>query len=98
MTEYVCRRARELDCPIMVIHARDDEITHLSGVHAFFDALTVPEKRFVVLENSYHIVTMDNDHAQVAEELAAFVRRTQRTVGPSARIDSLSPEHRRVPS
>jgi len=96
LTEYVCRRVGELDCPTMVIHARDDEITQLTAVRVFFDALNVPEKRLVVLENSYHIATMDNDHGQVAEELAAFVQCAQRRAVRSKRLDSSLTERRRV--
>jgi carboxylesterase len=98
LTAYVCRRASELDCPIMVIHARDDEITQLKRVRAFFDALTVPEKSLVVLENSYHIATMDNDYARVAEELAAFVRRTRGIGVASAPIDRPTAQRWRVAS
>jgi carboxylesterase len=98
LTAYVCQRVHELDCPTMIIHARDDEITQLRHVRAFFDALTVPEKRFVVLENSYHVVTMDNDHARVAEELAAFVRSAKRIAVLSARIDPLPVQRLRVAS
>jgi len=98
LTAYVCRRASELDCPIMVIHARDDEITQLKRVRAFFDALTVAEKRLVVLENSYHIATMDNDHARVAEELAAFVCRARPIDVASAYTDRSTAQRRRVAS
>jgi carboxylesterase len=73
MTRYVLRQARELRCPVLVIHALEDEITTLAPVKTFFDALEVPDKRLVVLENSYHVITLDNDRVRVVEEVARFV-------------------------
>jgi carboxylesterase len=64
-----------LDCPLLVMHAREDEITQLRSVEGFFRSVGVPDKRLVVLEDSYHIVTIDNDRHRVASELSDFAVR-----------------------
>lgn len=61
-----------LRMPLMVLHAREDEITSLSSVARWIAGLgkTV---QLVVLEHSYHMITIDNDRQRVAHELADFV-------------------------
>lgn len=65
----------ELDCPLLVIHAREDEITRLESVQQLFDTLPQRDKELVVLENSYHMVTIDNDRHEVVVVLDRFVKR-----------------------
>ncbi len=75
MMAEVRARLGELDCPILVIHAREDEITRLTSVQALVAALPQQDKELAVLENSYHMVTIDNDRHEVAALLERFVKR-----------------------
>lgn len=75
MMAEVRARLGELDCPILIIHAREDEITSLASVQRLFDALPQPDKELAVLENSYHMITIDNDRHAVAALLKRFVHR-----------------------
>jgi carboxylesterase len=75
MMAEVRARLAELDCPILVIHAREDEITRLTSVQALFSTLPQQDKELAVLENSYHMVTIDNDRHEVAALLERFVKR-----------------------
>jgi carboxylesterase len=74
MTE-VREHLAELDVPLLVIHASEDEITSLASVERLVSALPIKDKQLAVLDNSYHMVTIDNDRQQVAGLLAAFVKR-----------------------
>jgi len=64
----------DLRCPLLVIHARDDEITRFDSVRRLFDSLPQSDKELVVLNNSYHMVTIDNDRHEVAAALDRFVK------------------------
>jgi carboxylesterase len=75
MLAEVKARLHELRCPILVIHAREDEVSSLAGAQRFFDSLPQADKELVVLENSYHMVTIDNDRSQLSVLLDGFVRR-----------------------
>lgn len=75
MLAEVRSRLHELTCPILMIHAREDEITSIGSVQALFDALPQADKELVVLENSYHMITVDNDRQEVVTLLDRFVRR-----------------------
>lgn len=75
MLTEVRARLHELTCPVLMIHARDDEITSINSVQALFDALPQADKELAVLENSYHMITIDNDRQEVVALLDRFVRR-----------------------
>jgi carboxylesterase len=75
MLAEVRSRLRELTCPILIIHARDDEITSIDSVVALFESLPQADKELVVLENSYHMITIDNDRQEVVGLLERFTRR-----------------------
>ena len=65
----------QLDCPLLVMHARDDEITSLQSVEQLFESLPVKDKELEIIENSYHMITIDNDRHQVARSLERFVKK-----------------------
>jgi carboxylesterase len=82
MANDVRARLHELTCPILMIHAREDEISSLGGVMRLFDALPQTDKELVVLENSYHMITIDNERQQIPALLDRFCRRV--SSGPVA--------------
>lgn len=75
MMKDVRARLHELTCPILMIHAREDEISSLGSVVRLFDALPQVDKELVVLENSYHMITIDNERQQIPALLDRFCRR-----------------------
>lgn len=78
MMAEVRRHLADLDCPLLIIHAREDEITSFASVQRLFDDLAIADKELVALDNSYHMVTIDNDRMKVVEELERFARRVTR--------------------
>lgn len=66
---------QRIECRSLVIHSREDELSALPGVEQVFREIAAKNKRMVVLENSYHMITIDNERARVAAELTGFVRR-----------------------
>lgn len=62
--------APDTRCQTLIIHAREDELTSLRSAHTLQAAL--PHARTVVLENSYHMICVDNDRDQVAAEVLDF--------------------------
>lgn len=75
MMAQVRSQLARIDCPLLLIHARQDEITSLASVRRLFEALPVPDKELAILENSYHMITIDNDRHEVARLLANFVKK-----------------------
>jgi len=76
-SERLSRRARawlpRCALPVLVQHAREDEICSLAGVQAVLAGASLPRLTMNVLENSYHMIPADNDRHRVAEQLVAFL-------------------------
>lgn len=67
---WVQRGAARIVCPTLVVHAREDELTSLRS--ADFLAAAVPDVRKVVVEDSYHMICVDNDREQVVGSVLDF--------------------------
>lgn len=87
MLADVKSRLDQLKCPILMIHARDDEICSLRSVERVFEAMPQADKELVILENSYHMVTIDNDRQQLIKLIDHFVRRVS---GKATAINSVA--------
>ena len=64
----------ELAHPVQVQHARDDEICHLASVRRALRDVPTGLLSLHVLDNSYHMITADNDRHLVADRLSAFMQ------------------------
>jgi carboxylesterase len=77
-SERLARSARQwmkaLDTPTLVLHAREDEICSLHAVQSVLAGLPAEHIELCVLENSYHMITADDDRQLVAQRLAAHAR------------------------
>jgi carboxylesterase len=58
----------------LVIHAIDDETTSPHNAQRVLDRIGAATVRAVWLDDSYHIITSDNEREIVAQETAAFMR------------------------
>ena len=64
----------ELAHPVQVQHARDDEICRLASVRKAIARVPTGLLSLHVLEDSYHMITADNDRHLVADRLSAFLQ------------------------
>lgn len=69
---FVKRALANISAPTLIIHAREDEISTLRSPHYLLERLGSRIKHLRVLENSYHMVTLDNERQQVASAINAF--------------------------
>ena len=64
----------ELAYPVQVQHAREDEICRLGSVRQALARVPTGLLSLHVLEDSYHMITADNDRHVVADRLSAFLQ------------------------
>lgn len=69
LMRHVTRQFPQLRMPTVVMHSRLDEICSLGLVKRVFDTLPSGPNRLVVFDNSYHMITIDNERQQVTAEL-----------------------------
>ncbi len=66
------KSAKEIRCPTLVVHAREDELTSLRSANFLVEQIGGGRARMVVLEDSYHMVCVDNDREIVAKNVLEF--------------------------
>ena len=67
------RRLDQVQCEqVLALHAREDEVASLSNLDLLVRGLRCASLRTVVLNNSYHMISIDNDRQQVVRETLAF--------------------------
>lgn len=68
---HVERLGPSIATPTLIVHAREDDMSDLRNATRLQRALAGPTE-LLVLEDSYHMVHVDKQHALVAERTAAF--------------------------
>ncbi len=62
-------------CPILVFRSVEDHVVDPSSARAIRAAVGSGDVREEMLENSYHVATLDNDAPQIFEGSVAFIER-----------------------
>ncbi|MDO8662848.1 MAG: alpha/beta fold hydrolase [Candidatus Omnitrophota bacterium] len=68
---------KELPCvktPIILIHAKEDDMTSLKNARYVYDHIASSDKSLVILDDSYHMITIDQEKDRVAQEVIKFLR------------------------
>ncbi len=59
--------------PILVIHAKEDDMTSPRNAEYLYRAVSSARKSLVLLEDSYHMVTIDKEKKKVVEDSVNFL-------------------------
>jgi carboxylesterase len=74
LSKMVRRRLERVTQPALLIYSRQDHTCPMGRNRSFVTRhLGTAERREVVLEESYHVITVDNEKHQVAAEVRTFV-------------------------
>ncbi len=68
------RRLAEVTQPLLVMYSPDDHLIPTSSTRAVLDGVSSTDVTTVVLEDSYHVATIDNDAPLVFERTVEFAR------------------------
>lgn len=74
-SKLVKKEAPHVKRPILIIHAKEDDMTSLRNAKYIYDIIGSPDKTLIVLENSYHMITIDSDKDKVVAEAVKFMDR-----------------------
>jgi carboxylesterase len=75
MMRHVRTNLNRVTAPTLIIHAREDDTSSLRSANLVEAKISASLKCKVVLENSYHIITLDNEKDVVVKETLDFVAR-----------------------
>lgn len=68
--------------PLLLIHSAIDHVVEPVNAAVVLDEVGSTDRREVVLADSYHVATLDNDAQQIFDESLDFVRRLAPDTGP----------------
>jgi len=63
---------KNIRTPIQLLQARDDDVTSPKNSYYIYNHISSPEKEIIFLEDSYHIITADQERDKVSEKTVAF--------------------------
>ncbi len=74
----VVRDLPDVTQPVLLLRSRVDHVVPASSSALFLSRISSVDVTEIVLEDSYHVMTLDNDAPRVLAETAAFVDRVTR--------------------
>ena len=77
----------QVSAPCLLIHAREDDIAHLNNSLLVQKKVSGPNK-LVVLEDSYHLITIDREYKKVIEESVAYFRSVSENLQQTATAEA----------
>ncbi len=75
LTKLVLEEISSVKTPILILHAREDDMASLKNAQFVLDNIGSADKSLVVLEDSYHMITIDQEKDKVARETINFLNR-----------------------
>ncbi|SDV51457.1 alpha/beta hydrolase [Chitinasiproducens palmae] len=88
LRHWVMSGLRQILCPTLVVHAREDELTSVKSAEFLQREIGDERVAVTIVENSYHMICIDNDREQVAANVLAHLgldpeiaRRSRRSAG-----------------
>ncbi len=73
LRRIVMAGAPKIACPTLVVHAREDELTSMRSANFLVEKIGGARARMVILEDSYHMICVDNDREIVAKNVLEFL-------------------------
>lgn len=65
----------KISCPVLLLHSSEDHVVEPSNSAWVLEHLVAADVTEVVLENSYHVATLDNDADLIFSKSAEFISR-----------------------
>ena len=63
----------QVKAPLLLIHPQEDDTASLKNSELIYDRVSSPVKKLVVLQDSYHVITADQERETVAREMKEFL-------------------------
>jgi carboxylesterase len=60
---------------MLLIHAQEDDTASIANSQLIHDRISSKVKKLVILTDSYHVITADQEREKVAREIQAFLDR-----------------------
>jgi len=78
LVRHIIKRLPHIKTPIQLVQAKDDDMTSVKNSKYIYDNIGSNAKEIVLLYDSYHVVTADQERETVAAKMEAFFQNAQK--------------------
>ena len=75
LVKHLTKKLPDMDFPVQLIQAKDDDVASVKNSKFIYDRISSKTKEIVLLYNSYHVITADQERETVAAKMADFFDR-----------------------
>ena len=68
----VRRELHKVTAPTVILQAREDDMTSPRNASIVFDGISSPQRELILLDDCYHVITVDRQREAVVKSLARF--------------------------
>ena len=79
LSKYVRKRLANVKVPVLIIHSKEDDLTSTRSAKLVYNKISSADKEYIELENSYHLIVLDNDKDLVFNKSKEFIERISGT-------------------
>lgn len=72
LARYLIPRLKNVTSPVQLIQARDDDMTSIRNSQFIYNRVSSKIKEVVLLDDSYHVITADQQRERVSDEVIRF--------------------------
>ena len=82
LSTHVQSHLPDMRAPCLVIHANEDDISSVSNAHDIARGAVNAQVKLVLLDNCYHMITIDRERRTVIARMNEFLAQIARTAAP----------------
>lgn len=75
LVKYLTKKLPAIELPVQLIQAKDDDMTSVKNSKFIYDRVNSKMKEIVLLYDSYHVISADQERDVVGEKMADFFAR-----------------------
>ena len=87
MSRHLRKNAKNITSPVLLIHSQEDDLTSVKSADYIYKNISSEIKEFIIFNNSYHLIVLDNDKDLAIEKSVEFLNK----IGKSNKDDYLQP-------
>ena len=86
LIKQVKKNLQQVVCPALIIHAEEDDVATPKSADLVESSISSVIKKKIILHDSYHIITLDNEKERVASETVRFFDKAVRPISLATKI------------
>lgn len=73
LSKFVQKSLYQIDAPVLLLHSKEDDLASIKSPKLIYNKIPSQIKEYIELQNSYHLIVLDNDKEFVFEKTKQFI-------------------------